>query len=299
MESEKQRLYRRLADLHHQLSETYRALAELQGAPRKVPQKGGAAVATGPAPEAPAEPGSRVKAYLARKKIEIINHLDIYEEYGELVELANFIAGELEQVEEFLYGFKRNQESGGSFFINLEDASPEKFASLSRLGQLAQEAGLLARFKHLKRDRVFVVQPNRSSYSINFITGKWLELYVWDVVNRKILRQYPEGEIDGLFSAQIAFPNGDEFEIDALLLVRDRPLWIEAKTGEFTEKIPRFSEIRKQLGVDPADAFLLAVQPLSESSRKAREKAAGMRILPLPEFEDALQTRVAEILNAG
>ena len=74
------------------------------------------------------------------------------------------------------------------------------------------------------------------------------------------------------------------------------PLWVEAKTGEFSDKLQKLAKLRKRLGVEPENALLLSLQPLKETSRRAREKAASMRIVTLAEFDEALKERLDALL---
>ncbi len=285
-------IYLKIARLHFELYKLYTELAKR--APRSKPEDLPPIPRDGDAPENPRQTGERppvmARSFLEQRGFRITNHRDVAEEYRELLPIARFIANRFEEVREFLDAFKRVQQNGAPFTLNVGDAPPLKISSISQLGHLALEAGLLAKFQYNRQRRTFFVQPSRNSYGINFLTGKWLELYVWHLASR----HFDATTIaQSLFSVQVVLPSGKDFEIDALLWVGERAIWIEAKTGEFADKLQKLGEVRKQLGIPQEDALLVSTLPLNERSRKAREKASGLRIVLLPELEHELARRTA------
>lgn len=60
-----------------------------------------------------------------------------------------------------------------------------------------------------------------------------------------------------LLNPQIAFPNGDDFELDLLFLIDGQSLWVECKTGDYQAYIAKYAETRKLLAVPKSRAVLV------------------------------------------
>ncbi len=92
---------------------------------------------------------------------------------------------------------------------------------------------------------------------VNFFNGEWLEWFAF----MEILALCNRYKIDfsGLRSFKISFPNQDTNELDIFFLIKNVPIFIECKSGEFRPFIDKYTKMRKRLKIDKQNFFMLVI----------------------------------------
>lgn len=126
------------------------------------------------------------------------------------------------------------------------------------------EYGFIARFFKKKETNQIHIKLQSATKIINFFNGEWLEWYAFMktaslLTSRKIA-------FSSLKNFTFNFENGDKHEADVFfVLPKNKPLWIECKSGEFRQDIQKYTKICKTLNI-PKENFLLLV--LDETDEK-------------------------------
>ncbi|MCX7801257.1 MAG: hypothetical protein N2109_13065, partial [Fimbriimonadales bacterium] len=94
-------------------------------------------------------------------------------------------------------------------------------------------------------------------------------------------RRAQPGIVDVQRNTVVTLPTGEDFELDLLALDgRGRPLWVEAKTGEFVGSLPKYARVRDQLGV-PIDRAILVLPEVQDAACRALRTQHGLHAVNL------------------
>lgn len=174
----------------------------------------------------------------------ILNELSLFlgERFRTLANLHNVI--------------RKSLSSGIGFSLNLSSKSPIEIANATQFCSKLSHYALLATYRYNRYTKTIHAAPQRNGKVINFFNGGWFERYIYFKFI-SLLSQY-DIEYTTLIDPQVTFSNGDDFELDLLFLIDNRPLWIECKTGDNKTYISKHSEIRKRLLI-PMERALLVI----------------------------------------
>ncbi|NUQ02037.1 MAG: hypothetical protein HUU35_19490, partial [Armatimonadetes bacterium] len=152
---------------------------------------------------------------------------------------------------------RRRQGNGGSFSLDLRQASQVQNTSICNFCTELHRQAFLTEYHYDRRARRLTGRLQRVPRVINFITGGWFERYVL-LITTRLLRGAGR-KVDALVNPQIVYPNGDAFELDLVLMVDGEPLWIECKTGDYQQYVHRYAEAQGQLGLRPQRGVLVVL----------------------------------------
>jgi len=126
------------------------------------------------------------------------------------------------------------------------------------------EYGFIVRqFKKRDKNQIHL-ELQTSSKITNFFNGEWLEWYAF--MKTASLLASKKIAFSSLKNFIFNFENGEKHEADLFfVLPKNKPLWIECKSGEFRQDIQKYTKICKTLNI-PKENFLLLV--LDESDEK-------------------------------
>ncbi|MEY3219821.1 MAG: hypothetical protein RIT27_1178 [Pseudomonadota bacterium] len=126
------------------------------------------------------------------------------------------------------------------------------------------EYGFVVRqFKKRDKNQIHL-ELQTSTKIMNFFNGEWLEWYAF--MKTASLLTSKKIAFSSLKNFIFNFENGEKHEADLFfVLPKNKPLWIECKSGEFRQDIQKYTKICKALNI-PKENFLLLV--LDESDEK-------------------------------
>lgn len=179
----------------------------------------------------------------------------------------------------------RSSIAGGGRPINLSLArtSPAEIEQITSWCKLLRDCGLLVHYRYDRYMRQLWVRPELGAKAI--LGGAWLER----LVSLRLSEQLRELGKDPLVlsNARIRMANGREGELDVLAWVGDAPVWIECRSGRFTDRLGAYALRRRDLGVDSERALVVVMRAAPEQIRLVRA-LHRIRIVPLVELEAAI-----------
>jgi hypothetical protein len=215
---------------------------------------------------------------------------------GELDEtfdrLARFLGERFHSIRPFYEAIKRRV--GGHPYpraVKLTDAPPRMITDICQFASDLYNNGFLSRYRYHKETRTLVFDLQMDGRVVNFFTGDWLERYALLTAQERIETLLPEGiEPDVLTKAAVSLPDGQDTELDILLGLPDRVLWLECKTGDWQEHAVKFGRVARQLCLPPEHAALVLLEPLAPEQKRNASALARMTAINPEELEEFIET---------
>ena len=218
--------------------------------------------------EAPKTPGSvpagaktqeafvGVADWLATRNMTVKNHRRQESTDPIFVQLSTFLGERFESLRRVHDQIRRNLSTGGKFTVNLSSRSQEDIANATQFCALLHRYAFLSSYRYEKYAKTIYAAPQRAGSVINFFTGGWFERFIF----LKVCAFLSQNELEHVFlvNPQVSLPNEDDFELDLLFLVRNEPLWIECKTGNYQAYVARYSDMRPMLTL-PKECSILVI----------------------------------------
>jgi Domain of unknown function (DUF1887) len=151
---------------------------------------------------------------------------------------------------------------GGSFTFKLSNKSKEEIDNCTRFCQLLDNHSFLIDYRYSSKTKTITATPQTNNKFPNFLTGGWFEWFVYSKVCNLLESHKITYEV--LMNVKGNFNNGNDYELDLLFLVDNRPLWLECKTGECNAFFKQYGQYRKTLGIPKERTFLIGLE-LSDS----------------------------------
>ena len=194
---------------------------------------------------------------LAQRDITVRGSLQFNDNEQGLLTLAHVIGRKYATVERLLHKIKQAQSSRRHISMDLSRLPQQQIADITLVAHLAHKAGLLTGHQYTKSPRYRLqLDAPRDPMAINFFTGQWLELFVAKIVESQ--RETFDGDFRAAYRIVVSLPNGDQFDLDAVLAIGQRLIWVEAKTtDDFTRHLRKYRHVSRLLCESSRDAILL------------------------------------------
>jgi hypothetical protein len=194
------------------------------------------------------------KVEFKEKQMDISGFFDeIAVEIGDNYQLVNLLIKKIKNA-------YRNNAANTTFVIT--DLTTEQLEKIKLFCKILYECAFIIRFNITKKAIHLELQVNIKI--MNFFNGEWLEWYAF--MKTASLLTSKKIAFSSLKNFIFNFENGDKHEADLFfVLPKNKPLWIECKSGEFRQDINKYTKICKALNI-PKENFLLLV--LDESDEK-------------------------------
>lgn len=201
-----------------------------------------------------------------------------------LDKLSNYLGDRYKQLSDLLVLLKRHTQSGQRFTLSLKSMSQDAVSSNCQFCSFLHNLAMLTYYRY-DRSPTFLITaaPTTQPTFQKFINGHWLERYV-----RSRVMTYESLIADCLMNPQVILPNGDDFELDIFAVSKvGKPLWIEAKTGEYQTRIAKYGKLASVLGLKKDEAFLV-VPDLSEKSCRSISAVNKLQVVNIELLNEAL-----------
>ncbi len=186
-----------------------------------------------------------------------------------LARLALFLGDRYPTLTRVYEKLKQSLSTKRQFQLSLTDASQEEISNSTQFCTSLKQYALLTSYHYKSEERRLRAKASTEGWVQNFLTGGWLESYVMQKIQKALRsRNLPHEVVRGL---QVVLPNGDQTELDVLVLVQGRVFWFETKTGDFQAHIAKYSKLKKTLGLSAKESFLVL---LGVDKARARELSA-------------------------
>ncbi len=144
------------------------------------------------------------------------------------------------------------------FSLNLLDFSQANIGVIKQFCRELYESAFLSRY-YVEQDKKTISLTLQADHKIvNFFNGVWFEWFVFMKVATLLVNH--QRSFSCLKNFLIQFANGDKHEIDLFFLIDDSlPLWLECKSGEFRDDIPKYTKLRNTLKLDKNQLWLVSL----------------------------------------
>jgi hypothetical protein len=222
---------------------------------------------------------------------------------------ALFLGDRFEKLRDFYEMVKRRVEGRSRHrYYPAADLPSAVVSDICLFGTQLLGSGFFVGFTYFKRglrsdpDHKPVIRfdPLEDSRVRYFFTGGWLERYVFQVVRTEVCKAHGRWDDEQMQrGVRVELPNGRDAEFDVLVgLPGNGILWIECKSGEWQSSIPRLRDLGKRfLGLPPARALLVVVDPLTQEQLASAKELTGMSVVQIGELRDWLSGALS--LEAG
>jgi hypothetical protein len=178
--------------------------------------------------------------------------------------------------------------------VKLTEAPPRVISDICQFATDLHRNGFLSRCRYYRDTRTLIFDPQMDGRVVNFFTGDWLERYVLLTALKRAEPLLPEGtQPVALTKAVVSLPDGQETELDILLGLPDRVIWIECKTGDWQEHAVKFGRIARHLGVPPHQAALVLSDPLTPEQKRNASALSRMTAINPEELEEFVETALS------
>jgi hypothetical protein len=227
---------------------------------------------------------SKIESFLNSKNIKI-KSIAAEEKEEKLDQIAAFMGSRYSFIKRFYGMVKSNMKSGSSFSLNLRDEPPQVVSSTCQVAKELHDIAFLEEYRYFKAPRcLLVARPSRSPQALNFLAGNWLERYVRDKLIRLTVAHTGEISFSYIANAQVTLSNGADFEMDLFFHINDKFYWVESKTGEYQDKIQKYSRIADELGLQRSQAFMVLTD-VSQDIRSSLSSLYHLSVIGVDEVE--------------
>jgi hypothetical protein len=243
-----------------------------------------------------------IEKFLSSKniKIKVIPPEDAADDV--INSLAEFLGNHYNSLSELLAKIKSNMQRGGFITLAIKDYPQKDVSDICQFCTRLHEIAFLEQYKYFKSPQ-FLIKAKTTTLPVaqNFFSGKWLERFVLQTVQKSVNTVSTEigKELDFsyLINPQIILPNGNDFELDLIFHVNGSFYWIEAKTGDFQQHISKYSKMSKMIGLDYKHSIMVLpdIQPDKSS---ALTSLFSMTVYGLPQLEIGLTETIRKDVNA-
>lgn len=216
--------------------------------------------------------------------------------------LAEFLGSHYNALSELLSKIKRNMQEGRFITFSIKDYPQKDGSDICQFCTRLYEIAFLEQYKYFKSPQ-FLIKAKTTTLPAaqNFFSGKWLERFVLQIVQKSVNAVSAEvgEELDFsyLINPQIILPNGNDFELDLIFHVNGSFYWIEAKTGDYQQHISKYSKISKMIGLDYQHSIMVLTDIQSDKS-EALTSLFSMAVYGLAQFEAGLVETIRRDVSA-
>ncbi|MFS8796605.1 hypothetical protein NW807_05275 [Synechococcus sp. R70.1] len=241
---------------------------------------------------------SKIKSFLNSKNIKI-RSIDMEEEEEKLDQIADLMGSQYSLIKRFYGMIKSSMNSGNSFSTNLRDEPQQVIGTTCQVATELYKIAFLEEYRYFRAPRcLLVARASRSPQALNFLSGNWLERYVRNRLICLAKRQTGKIDFSYIANAKVTLSNGDDFEMDLLFHVNDQFYWVESKTGEYQDKVQKYSKIASDLGLQRNQAIIVLTD-VSQDAKTSLSSLYHLSVISVDEveatFERILKSHLREV----
>ncbi|WP_159786419.1 Card1-like endonuclease domain-containing protein [Sodalinema gerasimenkoae] len=181
------------------------------------------------------------------------------------------------------------------FQVNLTDEGEQKITAVTNLGTKLKSIGFLS-YKYQRHSGQKIAHIRTlDSNGTQFLTGEWLERYVYQVITG--IFEEKDLDYEALMNAVIKRDDGSQAEIDLLCFVKEKPLWIECKVANCEESIARYSRFARLFNLTPQQMFLIVLD-LPPNQAQTLTDIHHVQVLTPDEVPDAIENTL-QVFDGG
>jgi hypothetical protein len=243
-----------------------------------------------------ATPCINLVEWLKERNITLLRTVSSGELDETLDRLATILGRRFQNLRPFYQAIKRRMSGQPSpHAIRLAKATPRVISDICQFAIDLNRNGFLRCYHYNREQHVLSFDPQMDSRVINFFTGGWLERYVLLTALEQIRAILSDNtEPTKLTKAVLKLPDGQETELDILLGLPDRVIWIECKTGDWQEYIARFGRVARCLRIPSSQAALVLLDALTPEQKKSGTVLSHMTVINPEDLEGFVESALLQ-----
>jgi hypothetical protein len=233
--------------------------------------------------------------YLKTRKVVVYEGQDDLNRNEAFEHLARHLGTHFDLLAEFYEKVKRCVATGRGQRIDIDGYSQASRSAAVQFGTLLHRHGMLKDFYyHRSPKKQLRVIPTKDGEIGQFLTGGWLEIYVFAVLAKRLRASLTEDKFQLLANVKGMLEDGREFEADLMAYVDGKFFWLECKTGNWQDYSARFRGLVKIFGVDRTSGGLLLIRPPDAATRARATDMLEMTLLSLADVDDYISVFLGE-----
>ena len=169
--------------------------------------------------------------------------------------LATYLGNKYSDLNYFYNQLKRSFSKGQNLSINLASRSKTEITCTTQFCSRMSDYAFLSSYQYDRKNKMLYASPQKKGMVKNFITGGWFERFVYLSICK--LLQEKQQFYKSILNPQVILQNGEDFELDILFLLGDKPFWIECKTGGYQSHVTKYSKMRNVLSISKESSLLV------------------------------------------
>lgn len=195
-------------------------------------------------------------AWLTSKGIQIKNYQSDGSVDKIFDQLSLYLGKKYNSLSGLYHTIKRNLSMNTDYvYYNVSNFTPTVISDITQFCTNMHRLAFFTNYNYSRNTKTINITLQRSGNVINFFTGSWFERYIYN--NVCSLLNKSKLSYSSISNAQIILPNGQNFELDFLFIVENKPIWIECKTGNYQNYMSRYPLVRRLLNMPISNSFLV------------------------------------------
>lgn len=222
----------------------------------------------------------KAASYLYSHGFMIKKYHEQNEDTSEERSLSKFLGDRHDSTLAPLYSQLRELDVNQSFTMELSESAPEEISDSVQLCQKLSDVHYL--HDHRYRRGAQLLEGTLTREGEEYIRGRWLEQYI----RRQLVSGFGRAHrgYSLLMNPQLAFIDGQKYELDLFVLERDAPIWLECTTAKNPrERLSRMGSLRTKLEI-PAERTLLIIAGLSNQRIRSLSRGVKFPVVDVTEF---------------
>lgn len=241
--------------------------------------------------------GNALKLFCSSNEITINRIENISRESSIWFVLAEMIGKNFMELQPIIMGLKSTQGKKTNCIVNISKYPKPVQAVCIKFAKTLYDNALLTEYRISNYPfQAIVARIQNDGTIINFVTGHWMEIFVYATV-REILNYYRNQcgiDMELYSNISIMLPTNEYFELDILCFVGNTPLWIECKSGEYQSRIVKYKKFASRYNIEPRNSFTVIAGITNEQS----DNISGIHkynVLTLKNFREKIAQAVMDI----
>ena len=187
---------------------------------------------------------------------------------------------------------KRSLTNGETFTVNLSGCGDRCIADSTQLCTELRRLAFLEYYDYRKAPQYkLTARPSRAPIAYNFFTGGWLERFTRAHLSKVLLTSNVPFAV--VHNAQVILSEDRNFEFYLLLSVGagGRILWFETKTSDYQERIYKYADLARKMGLPPEQVHLVLLETPEQTCEELRRmykmnvlNIEGLQMLTMPQL---------------
>lgn len=192
-----------------------------------------------------------------------------------LVNIADTIANNYNHIHFFMKRLKTSANTNDELVFEIQKRAIKAPSLVMDITKKLSSLGYFEKYEYQESRGILRIVPSNKVAYIQFITGKWLEIYANTVANWAIKKMREEQRILGLVLSNVKISRQNSkciaHEFDTVIITPYRMYLIECKTGEYLSCLPKYKKIADEFNIPLNSIFIVVLDMVPNECQKMSE----------------------------